>query len=144
MFADAYAAYSLNLVENSPVLVQGNIIVGQDGARINVKECYPLENFVTGTVRRVTWFVDSQHPELNDFLRLLRETLDKNVGDTKISIGFTSDRRDAAISDASSALGWKLNPAKFQQLRAHPAVVGVELETKRLELKQDKRWARRS
>jgi len=144
MFADAYAAYSLNLVENTAVLVQGNIIVGQDGARINVKECYPLENFVSGSVRRVTWLVNPQHPQLNDFLRLLRETLDKATGDTKISLGFVFDQRATALSDTSTALGWKLSSAKFHALRAHPAVVGVELETKRLELKQDKRWAKRS
>jgi len=144
MFADAYAAYSLNLVENTPVLVQGNIIVGQDGARINVKECYPLENFVSGSVKRVTWLVQPEHPELNAFLRLLRETLNQNTGDTKISVGFVFDQRATAISETSNALGWKLSPVKFQQLRTHPAVAGVELETKRLELKQDKRWAKRS
>ncbi|MFT3782269.1 MAG: DNA polymerase III subunit alpha [Nibricoccus sp.] len=144
MFADAYAAYSINLIENTPVLVQGNIIVGQDGARINVKECYPLENFVSGSVKRVTWLVDPQHAQLNDFLQLLRETLNKNVGDTKISIAFVFEQRATVVSEASSALGWKLNPAKFQQLRQHPAVVGIEIETKRLELKQDKRWAKRT
>jgi DNA polymerase-3 subunit alpha len=144
MFADAYAAYSLNLIENTPVLVQGNIIVGQDGARINVKECYPLENFVSGSVKRITWLVNPQHGELNDFLRFLRETLNQNTGDTKISIGFVYEQCATAISETSNALGWKLSPAKFQQLRSHPAVVGVELETKRLELKQDKRWAKRS
>jgi len=144
MFADGYAAYSMNLIENAPVLVQGNIIVSQDGARINVKECYPLEAFVSGSVKRITWLVNPQHPELNDFLRLLRETLDKNTGDTKISVGFVFDQRATAISETSNALGWKLNPVKFQQLRANPAVVGVEIETKRLELKQDKRWAKRS
>ena len=144
MFADAYAAYSLNLLENTPVLVQGNIIVGQDGARINVKECYPLENFAIGSVKRITWLVNPQHPQLNDFLRLLREALDKATGDTKTSIGFVFDQRATAVSDTSTALGWKLNPAKFQQFRTHPAVAGVELETKRLELKQDKRWSKRS
>lgn len=144
MFADAYAAYSLNLAENAPVLVQGNIIVGQDGARINVKECYPLENFVSGSVKRITWLLDPQHAKLNDFLHLLRETLNKNTGDTKISVAFVFEQRATAVSDASSALGWKLSPAKFQELRNHPAIVGVELETKRLELKQDRRWAKRS
>jgi DNA polymerase-3 subunit alpha len=143
MFADAYAAYSPNLGENASVLVQGNIIVGQDGARINVKECYPLENFVSGIVKRVTWLVNPQHPQLNDFLHALRDTLNKNVGDTKISIAFVFENRATAVSDTSTALGWKLNPGKFQELRRHPAVVGVEIETKYLELKQDRRWAKR-
>jgi len=74
---------------------------------------------------------------------LLRDALNQQVGDTKISISFVFDQRATAVSEASSALGWKLSPAKFQQLRTHPAVVGVELETKRLELKQDRRWSKR-
>mgnify|MGYP002401201771 FL=1 len=140
MFADAYASYGQNLAENALVVVQGNIIVNQEGARINVKECYPLENFVTGIVKRVTWLVHPTHKELPEFLRLLRETLNKQVGDTKISIGMVFENRATLISDVSSALGWKLNAARFQELRAHPAVAGVEIEAKPLELKQDKRW----
>jgi DNA polymerase-3 subunit alpha len=144
MFADAYAAYSANLAENAPILVQGNIIVGQDGARINVKECYPIDNFITGIVKRVTWLLHHNHKELPGFLRLLRETLNKQVGDTKISIGFVFERRITALSDASSALGWKLNAARFQELRRHPAVAGVEIETKRLEIKETRKWAKRA
>src|SRR5205814_10590587 len=43
MFADAYANYGHTLAENALVLVQGNILVNQEGARVNVKECYPLD-----------------------------------------------------------------------------------------------------
>jgi DNA polymerase-3 subunit alpha len=53
------------------------------------------------------------------------------------------DDRAAPVAEASGALGWKLTAPVFQQLRAHPAVAGVQLETKRLELKQDRRWAKR-
>jgi DNA polymerase-3 subunit alpha len=144
MFADAYATYGANLAENALVLVQGNILVSEDGARINVKECYPLDNFVSGSIKRVTWLLHPNHPELNDFLRRLRDTLNKHVGDTKISIGFVFENRITALSDASSALGWKLNGARFQELRGHPAVAGVELEAKRLEIKETRRWAKKS
>lgn len=144
MFADAFAAYGTNLAENALVLVQGNILVSEDGARINVKECYPLDNFVTGSVKRVSWLLHPQHPQLNEFLRLLRETLNKQVGDTKISIGFVFENRITAMSEASTALGWKLNAMRFQELRAHPAVAGVELETKKLEIKETRRWAKKN
>jgi DNA polymerase-3 subunit alpha len=144
MFADAFAAYGTNLAENALVLVQGNVLVSEDGARINVKECYPLDHFVTNSVKRVTWLLNPEHPELNDFLRQLRDTLNKQVGETKLSIGFVFENRITAVSEASNALGWKLDALRFQELRAHPAVVGVELETKRLEIKETRRWARKS
>ncbi len=140
MFADAFANYGSMLAENALIQVRGNIIVGQDGARINVKECSPLDYAVLNDISRVTWLVHPEHKELPAFLQLLRETLNKQVGSTKVSIAFVFENRVALNSDASNALGWKLNPARFQELRAHPAVAGVELETKRLELKQEKRW----
>ncbi len=143
MFADAYANYGTCLAENATVLVQGNIIVGNDGARINVKECYPLDLHVSGIVRKVTWLLQPAHRELPAFLRLLRETLNKQVGETKVEFAFIFEDRIAPVAEASTALSWKLNAATFQQLRAHPAVAGVQLETRRLELKQDRRWAKR-
>jgi DNA polymerase-3 subunit alpha len=142
MFADGYAAYGTTLVENAAVLVQGNIIVGNDGARINVKECYPLDAQVGGLVRKVTWLLHPAHPELPAFLRLLRETLNRQSGDTRVEFAFLFEDRVAPVAEASTALSWRLSAPVFQQLRAHPAVAGVQLETKRLELKQDRRWAR--
>ena len=143
MFADGYAAYGTVLAENALVLVQGNIIVGNDGARINVKECYPLDSFVCGAIRKVTWLLHPTHRELPDFLHKLRETLNAQVGDTRVEFAFVFEDRVAPLAEASGALAWRLNAAAFQQLRVHPAVAGVQLETKRLELKQDRRWAKR-
>ena len=143
MFADAYAAYAASLLPESPVLVQGNIIAGNDGARVNVKECYPLDSFVTATVRKVTWLLKPDHPALPAFLKQLRETLDRQAGDTRVQFGFLFEDRVAPLAEVSSALSWKLTAPVFQELRAHPAVAGVQLETKPLELKQDRRWSKR-
>ena len=143
MFADAYGAYGATLAENATVLVQGNIIVGHDGARINVKECYPLDAQVSSLVRKVTWLLRPAHPELPAFLHLLRETLNQQVGDTRVEFALVFEDRVAPVAEASAALAWKLNAPTFQQLRAHPAVAGVQLETRRLELKQERRWAKR-
>ncbi|HEX2101356.1 MAG TPA: DNA polymerase III subunit alpha, partial [Candidatus Synoicihabitans sp.] len=143
MFADAYAAYGANLAENGLIAVLGTIMRGDDGARINVKECYPLDNYVTGNVRRVTWLLHPAHPQTNAFLQQLRETLNKQSGDTRTSLGFLAEGQLAAIAEASTALGWKLTAAAFQQLRSHPAVAGVQIETKPLEIKETRRWAKR-
>jgi DNA polymerase-3 subunit alpha len=143
MFADAYAAYGTTLAENAVVLVQGNIIVNQEGARINVKECYPLDAQVAGLVRKVTWLLHPGHRELPAFLHQLRETLNRQSGDTRVEFGFLFDGRIAPIAEASPALAWRLSGPAFQELRAHPAVAGIQIETKRMELKQDRRWAKR-
>jgi DNA polymerase-3 subunit alpha len=134
MFADAFAAL---------VLVQGNILVNQEGARINVKECYPLDAQVAGLVKKVTWLLHPAHREVPAFLRQLREVLNQQVGDTRVEFAFVFESRVAPIAEASTALTWKLNAPSFQLLRSHPAVAGVLIETRALELKEDRRWKKR-
>jgi DNA polymerase-3 subunit alpha len=144
MFADAFANYGQNVAENALVLVQGNILVNQEGARINVKECYPLDAQVAGLVRKVTWLLHPTSREVPAFLKQLRETLNKQVGDTRVEFGFVFGDRIAPIAEVSTALSWKLNAPSFQQLRSHPAVAGMQIETRRLELKEDRRWKKRA
>ncbi|MCX6956827.1 MAG: DNA polymerase III subunit alpha, partial [Verrucomicrobia bacterium] len=144
MFADGFANYGALLVENATIVVLGNIIVGTEGPRINVKEASPLDGYVCSHVRKVTWLLHPAHPELNAFFRLLRDTLNKQSGDTRMEFGFLFEDRVASIAEVSTALTWKLNAPAFQALRAHPAVAGVQIETKRLELKQDRKWSKRA
>ena len=139
MFADAFANYGHALAENELVLVQGNILVNQEGARINVKECYPLDAQVAGLVKKVTWLLEPTHRGVPGFLRQLRDTLNQQVGDTRVGFAFVFEGRVAPFAEASTALTWKLNAAAFQELRSHPAVAGVLIETRPLELKQE-RW----
>jgi DNA polymerase-3 subunit alpha len=143
MFADAYEAYGKHLAENAPLLVQGNVILGNDGARINVKECYPLEAAVASLVKKITWLVRPAHPELPAFLRLLRTTVNQAPGDTRMEFAFVFDDRTAPVAEASAALTWKITGKSFQELRRHPAVAGVLIEAKHLELRPDRRWGKR-
>jgi DNA polymerase-3 subunit alpha len=143
MFADAYASFGPLLLENAPVLILGNVIAGADGARINAKECYPLEGAVAALIRRVTWLLDPLGEDAVGFLRQLRETVNGQPGDTRTEFAFVFPDRATPIAEASPALGWRLNPAAFHALRAHPAVRGAHLEAKRLEFKPDRRWARK-
>ncbi len=143
MFADSYAAYGHLLIDNAPLAVLGTIITGTEGPRVNVKECYGLEGYVSSNVRKVTWLVDPVHPKLPDFLRELRQTVTAQVGDTRSEFGFVFENRVTLGAEVSGALGWKLNPNSFEKLRKHPAVVGVDAETRRLELKPDRRWGKR-
>jgi DNA polymerase-3 subunit alpha len=143
MFADAYGDFGSVLAENAPVLVQGNIIRGADGPRVNVKECYPLDVAVMRAVRKVTWLLRPGHPEVGAFLRGLRETIVREPGDTRIEFAFLMGDGNAPVAEVSAALSWRLTAPVFGDLRAHPCVAGIALETRPLELKPDKRWARR-
>ncbi len=103
MFADGYAAYGATLAENAAVLVQGNIIVGNDGARINVKECYQPRR--AGRQPRAQGHLAPPSPRTascRPYLRLLRETLNKQGGDTRVEFAFLFEGRVAPFAEASS------------------------------------------
>ncbi len=143
MFADAFASFGSVLAENAPVMVQGNIIRGADGPRVNVKECYPLDLAVARTVRKVTWIIRPDHPALDAFMHGLRDAVVRDPGDTRIEFAVLLDGGVAPIAEASAALSWRLSATAFQELRSNPSVAGVRIETRPLELKPDTRWARR-
>jgi DNA polymerase-3 subunit alpha len=143
MFADAYAAHGHLLAENAAVVVAGNILRGNDGPRVNVKECQPLDAQVGRLVRKVTWLLRPEHPALPDFLHQLRATIVRESGDTRTEFALLAADGAAVVAEASGALTWRLSAPSFQALRAHPAVAGVRLETRPLELKVERRWGKR-
>ena len=143
MYADAYETYGKALAENLPVVVLGSVMKGNDGARLNVKELYPLEGYLGGNIRKVTWLLAPEHPQLPDFLRQLRTTLDAASGDTKVEMAFLFEDRVAPIAETANSLKWRITPEAYQLLRSHPAVAGVLAEARRPEMKEVKRWGRK-
>jgi DNA polymerase-3 subunit alpha len=143
MFADAYEESGDVLGENIPVAITGSIMVRDDGPRINVKEVFPLANYVSSNIKKVTWILHPRHPETPSFLEHLRPILDSQSGSTSTAFGFLHCDRVVAVADASTALNWKLSGEVFQVLRNHPAVAGVQLETKTLEVKENRRWGKK-
>jgi len=143
MYSEAYENYGRNLAENQPVVILGNVMRGDDGARLNVKECYPLDSQIAGNVREITWLLHPEHKDLPDFLQKLRTTITAGGGDTRIKLGFVFEGRAAPIAEAPSSLNWRVSATAFQELRSHPAVAGVQIEARRPEIKETRRWAKR-
>ena len=144
MFSDAFEEYGDTLGENVPVVILGTVMVRDDGARINVRETYPLAAYVANNVKRVTWLLNPDNPENGEFMASLRPILNARSGRTATSFGFLGEKRAAAIADVSTALDWSLSGEVFQTLRAHPAIAGVQIEAAPLELKEQKRrWGKK-
>ncbi len=140
MYADAYESYSKHLGENQAVVLLGTVMKGNDGARLNVKELYPLDAYLPNNIRKVTWLLDPEHAGVPDFLQKLRTTINTSGGESRVELAFLFEGRAAPIAEVASALNWRVAPATFQDLRAHPAVAGAAIEARRPELKEVKGW----
>ena len=143
MYSEAFENYGKSLGENQPVVILGNVMRGTDGARLNVKECYALDAYLPGAVRKITWALQPDHPELPDFLKKLRAALNAAGGETRLELAFVFEGRAAPFAEVASSLNWRVSPAAFQELRQHPAVAGTVIEARRVEIKETRRWSKR-
>ena len=143
MYSEAFENHGKSLGENQPVVILGTVMRGTDGARLNVKECYPLDAYLPGAVRKVTWLLHPDHRELPDFLQKLRAAINASGGETRVELAFVFEGRAAPIAETAPSLNWRVTPAAFQELRSHPAVVGTQIEARRVELKETRRWGNR-
>ena len=143
MYADAYELYAKNLEAEKPVAVLGTILRSEDGARLNVKECYPLEPHLMNNIKKITWVIRPDDPRNDDFMLQLREMLLKTTGDIRNEVAVLFEDDTLAVAETAGALNWKLVCPDFQQLRKHPALTGVLIETRSIELKETSRWKRR-
>ncbi len=142
MFSSTYAEYGSLLAENALVAVQGFVQVNREGEkRIQINECYPLSTFVARQLRRITWLLKPDHPELPAFLKRLRQIFDANPGETSTSFAFVFEDRIAPVADAADSLGWKFATGLYNEIRRHPAVAGAQILVRPLSLKrQERRW----
>ena len=143
MYAEAYENYGKSLAENQPVVILGNIMRGTDGARLNVKECYSLDAYLPGAVKKITWLLLPDHAELPDFLQKLRAAINASGGETRVELAFVFEGRAAPIAEIAPSLNWRVAPEAFHELRSHPAVAGTVVEGRRVEIKETRRWSKR-
>jgi DNA polymerase-3 subunit alpha len=79
---------------------------------------------------------------LPGFLRKLREQINGHPGETRVEFAFVLEDGVAPVAEASATLTWKVSASSFQELRAHPAVAGVQIQAKPAALKPG-RWGKR-
>lgn len=139
LYADGFEEHGHLLEEERPCLIQGAVLNRED-TRLMATSVSPLDNALPGLIKRICWVLDPQK-DCETFLADLRETLDEGFGDTKISVGFLVDARHVALAETARSLSWKVDPYAFSRLRKNPAVIGAQIETAPLIVKE-RSWKR--
>jgi len=102
----------------------------------------PAHGYLGNNIRKVTWLLSPGHPELPDFLKKLRATINAPAA-TPASSWPSCSRNGSHRSPRPRPASTGAGPAAFQELRAHPAVAGLLAEARRPELKGSERWGKR-
>jgi DNA polymerase III subunit alpha len=142
MFADAFASYGSVLAENAPVLVQGNIIGAPTGPGQR-EGMLPARR--RGVPDRAQGDVAPKAGPSRPRIVPAGPARGRRAGPGRHADRIRVLLADgiAPVAEASAALSWRLTGAVFQELRSHPSVAGIRIETRPLELKPETRWARR-
>jgi DNA polymerase-3 subunit alpha len=142
-YSDAFAEYGA-LLENERALAITGSVLNRDGdIRYSAREIQPLARALPDLIKKITWILRPE-AEADAFLRELREVLDRQSGPTHIAIGFLEEDDFIALAEVSQFLRWRVEPAEFKRLRAHPAVVGCLIDTKGIPPAAPRRWGKRN
>jgi hypothetical protein len=86
-------------------------------------------------VTNVCWVLDPKGPAL-DFLTQLNGAVLKHFGQANVEVGFRIADSAIATAELCSSLCWRIDVDDFARLLAHPAVLDVLVEGKKVEKRE--------
>lgn len=142
-YSRAYEPVKDLLVEDTPVALAGTIMArDQEDPRLVGQMVEMLPKLVETSFQKLT-FVVYPGPEAEDFLRVLRESVENDFGDTRIQVAFLMPGEELLVAETAPSLGWRIDPKVYQKLRGHPAVAGVMHESTPVSLPEPS-WKRKA
>ena len=145
MYSEAFEEYG-QLLEDGKTLMASGTIMNRDGddLRFSVREVSHLRGSISNLVKEVHWVLD---PDKNadEFLNLLRQDLDRRQGgSTRVQLGMMVEPGRVLWSEIANSLTWQVDPPTFAELKNHPSVLTVFLQTAPVqEFSQTKPWLRK-
>jgi len=139
-YADAFASYGDNLESDRLSVVKGTVIRRDGEVRLNALEIHPLESYLPGQIKQITWVLDPKK-DTAPFFYLYREALDRSAGKTSSTIAFQIGKDSLVEAPIASSLSWTVNPKDWKSLREQQSVVGCIVEAETVHLAQrERRW----
>jgi len=143
VYAEAYEQYGPSLEEGRCIVVEGQVMRRQDDEiQLAANKVQHLDAALPGLIKELTFVVDA-NGQTPDFLNMLRNEIESEMGSTRIKIGFLLDDEELVVADIAQSLTWTLRKDVFGRLRQHPAVRDVQLTVPEVEAPAP-RWAKRA
>jgi len=129
LFNEAYEKGGHLLQEGALLVAHGNTAQRDGDTTLRVDQLLPLDKALPNLIKKITWILDSNSRQnVDDFLDVIRESLEKNRGNTALEFGFTLDNEEVAISGIAPSLLWNPVPTQFKKFHQHPAVINTWIE----------------
>ncbi len=130
LFPDAYEKAQSVLVDGAVLMLQGEVRHDKERGenKLQINEVAPLDRKIGSLIRRITWLVHPD-PRAEDFLRKLSEYVNKFDGPTQVTVAFWLGDNHVVQAEIATCLSCRIAFQEFRELRRHPAVVGIVVDT---------------
>lgn len=124
VFSDTYEQCQDLLVDQEIVVIEGTIRKDSEETRLMISRVVPMENVLPDLIKSLTWVL-SPGADAPDFIQKLRDTLDENIGNCRMHVGFAMPGDEILVADIAGSLTFQLQAKPYRALRKHKAVLGV-------------------
>ena len=137
MFPDPYAREGMRLEDGKMVLIHGLVGRRNGETTLAAHNMFDLEIYIPRLISRIN-FILHPNDKAEEFIELLRETIDDEYGETYVDISFLVEEQVIETQTAQS-LTFTITQTNFKKLRRHPALAGVRIEAVDLKPVNDRR-----
>jgi DNA polymerase III alpha subunit len=124
-FANCFAEYGPAFEEGKLVIVEGQVMRRpDDDVQLAINSVRPLESSLTELIKGVTFLIES-NGKSSEFIRLLRQELEQQMGQTIVRLGILVDSDQYVLAELASSLEWSLNKEQFSKISQHPSVKDI-------------------
>ena len=128
MFTEAFEQYGLHLDDGRMVVVDG-VASHKDGeTRLSVTHLHPLESAISNLVDEVTWLIDPEDQDAEQFTHDIFALGDKGEGSTLIRLAFARNgEEEGLVVETDSRFCMKFSSVVFKDWRSRKSVRGARV-----------------
>jgi DNA polymerase-3 subunit alpha len=142
MFPDPYEKNGARLEDGKLALIHG--LIGRRNGEMSLAahEVFDLELSIPKIIQRIN-FILHPNEKAADFIEMLRDTIDDEYGATRVNVSFLVNEQIVETQTAQS-LTFTITSTNYKQLRRHPALAGVRIQSVAVTPIDDRRpWQKR-
>ncbi|KRP37190.1 MAG: DNA polymerase III subunit alpha [Opitutaceae bacterium BACL24 MAG-120322-bin51] len=142
MFPEPYEKNGSRLEDGKLTLIHGQIGRRNGEMSLTAHEVFDLEQSIPRIIQRINFILHPHEKNATDFIDKFREMIDVEYGSTRVNLSFLIDNQIVETETAQS-LTFTITGTNYKELRRHPALAGVRIQSIAVQPVDDRRpWER--
>jgi DNA polymerase-3 subunit alpha len=142
MFPEPYEKNGARLEDGKLALIHGQIGRRNGEMSLTAHEVFDLEQSIPRIVQRINFILHPHEANATNFIETFRNMIDEEYGSTRVNLSFLIDNQ-IVETDTAQSLTFTITSTNYKQLRRHPALAGVRIQSIPVQPIDDRRpWER--